>query len=145
VTRDSVLVPVRIHFAFTSSALNADATGAVAAAVAYMTYRPEAILDITGHTDPIGSDDANDKLGQTRADAVVAALTARSVEPGRIHAQTMGEHAARYARPQALQREPTRRLRMGDRAQNGGGGGGTGYSTSSGAWRETPVSVSLLT
>jgi outer membrane protein OmpA-like peptidoglycan-associated protein len=124
VTRDSVPAdpPVRVHFAFNSSALSADATNAVTAAAAYMAYRPEAVLDITGHTDPIGSDDANDALGQTRADAVLTALSARGVVPDRVHAHTMGEHALVTRDPKRYSENRRADFGWATGSQNGGGG-----------------------
>ena len=85
--------PTRVHFAFNSSLLGGDAPGAVEAAATYMAYRPEAVVQITGHTDPIGSAADNRVLGQARADAIMTALTGRGVEKGRVHADSMGKTA----------------------------------------------------
>jgi outer membrane protein OmpA-like peptidoglycan-associated protein len=108
-TRDTVVAtdspPVRVHFAFNSSALTAEATNAVSTAAAYMAYRPESVVQITGHTDPIGSDGDNQLLGQARADSVASALRARGVEPGRVTADSMGEKALVTADPKQYSRD----------------------------------------
>jgi outer membrane protein OmpA-like peptidoglycan-associated protein len=124
VARDSVSAdpPVRVHFAFNSSALNADATAAVTAAAAYLNYRPETVLDVSGHTDPIGSDDANDTLGQARADAVLAGLTARGVARDRVHANTMGEHALVTRDPKRYNENRRADFGWATGSHNGGGG-----------------------
>ncbi len=83
--------PAVVHFAFNSSGLDPAGTAAVAGAAAYMAYRPEAVVQITGHTDPIGSDGDNDVLGQARADAVARGLSAGGVAPDRVHTGSMGE------------------------------------------------------
>src|SRR5579864_932152 len=66
--------PAHVYFAFNSSALSGEAKAAAAAAAAYLIYRPDAAVDLIGHTDPIVTDAVNDALGQQRADAVAAAL-----------------------------------------------------------------------
>ena len=108
-TRDTVVAtdspPVRVHFGFNSSALTAEATNAVSTAAAYMAYRPESVVQITGHTDPIGSDGDNQVLGKARADAVASALRARGVEPGRVTADSMGEKALVTADPKQYSRD----------------------------------------
>jgi outer membrane protein OmpA-like peptidoglycan-associated protein len=95
VTRNTVpaVPPERIHFAFGSSDLNAEGRSAVSAVSAYMLYRPDAVVDVVGHTDPIGSDSSNDALGQARADAVASALMSLGVAPMRVKSHSMGERA----------------------------------------------------
>jgi OOP family OmpA-OmpF porin len=46
---------------------------------------------IEGHTDSVGNDAANLRLSQRRADAVMAALIKRKVDPGRLEAVGFGE------------------------------------------------------
>ena len=46
---------------------------------------------IEGHTDSNGNDVANLKLSQARADAVMAQLLKRGIDPGRMQAVGYGE------------------------------------------------------
>jgi outer membrane protein OmpA-like peptidoglycan-associated protein len=48
-------------------------------------------IEISGHTDKIGSDDLNKKLSQNRANAVVKHLIAKGIDPGRLTAVGYGE------------------------------------------------------
>ena len=48
-------------------------------------------IRIEGHTDAVGSDVANLKLSQARADSVVDAISARGVEASRLDAVGFGE------------------------------------------------------
>jgi OOP family OmpA-OmpF porin len=48
-------------------------------------------VDVTGHTDPIGSDAYNQDLSQRRADSVRTELVQEGVPSGRINAQGVGE------------------------------------------------------
>lgn len=52
---------------------------------------PNARVQITGYTDARGSEGANDQLGAQRAQAVVAALTAKGIDASRVQTATGGE------------------------------------------------------
>jgi outer membrane protein OmpA-like peptidoglycan-associated protein len=58
---------------------------------ALMEMEPGSTMVVEGHTDARGSDDANLALSQARAEAVVAFLVSRGVEPTRIRAVGKGE------------------------------------------------------
>lgn len=125
VDRDTAVAenpPIRLHFAFASSALAGDAAASVAAAAAYMTYRPDSVVRIIGHTDPIGSDSANLALGQARAEAVRAALTGRGVDPGRVAVESMGELALVTRDPRQYQLNRRADFAWATGASAGGGG-----------------------
>ena len=51
-------------------------------------------LEISGHTDNVGSNDANLKLSQNRAQSVVNYLTLNSIDPARLTAKGYGETAS---------------------------------------------------
>jgi outer membrane protein OmpA-like peptidoglycan-associated protein len=48
-------------------------------------------IEISGHTDKIGSDDLNKRLSQNRANAVVKHLIEKGIDPGRLTAVGYGE------------------------------------------------------
>ena len=52
---------------------------------------PELRLEIGGHTDNVGTPDANQKLSEARAKSVVAALVAQGVSADRVSAKGYGQ------------------------------------------------------
>jgi OOP family OmpA-OmpF porin len=68
---------------------------------------------IVGHTDPLGSDDYNQRLSQARASAVREYLVARGVQPGVITASGAGESQLKITEAQCqAQGEATPRDRL---------------------------------
>jgi peptidoglycan-associated lipoprotein len=49
------------------------------------------VLDIVGHTCPLGNDGYNDKLGLRRAESVAAYLMRRGIAPTRLRSTSAGE------------------------------------------------------
>jgi hypothetical protein len=88
-----------------------------------MAYRPDSVVDVIGHTDPIGSDADNHTLGGARANAVKTALTDQGVDAGRVHADSMGEKALLTRNPRDYARN--RRADFGWATGSSPGGGGT--------------------
>lgn len=64
---------------------------------------------IEGHTDSVGSDVANLKLSQARADAVMAELIKLGIDPGRLEAVGFGETKAMETNTTAAGRAANRR------------------------------------
>ena len=56
-----------------------------------MNENPEIRIRITGHTDNVGSDEANQKLSEGRANSVREELIRRGIAPERIEAEGKGE------------------------------------------------------
>jgi len=84
-------VPSSVHFALDSAQLDGPTIAALNQAAEFLTAHSEQVLDISGHTCPLGADDYNDQLGQRRADAVAAYLMARGIPANRLHTATAGE------------------------------------------------------
>jgi outer membrane protein OmpA-like peptidoglycan-associated protein len=61
------------------------------AAVARALKEDKRSIAVVGHTDSRGSDEANMKLSQSRAEAVRSYLTTQGIDPGRVAAQGAGE------------------------------------------------------
>lgn len=60
--------------------------------IADVLYKyPQTMVRIEGHTDDVGSDDANMQLSLARAGAVKTVLVQRRVNPARIHTLGLGE------------------------------------------------------
>lgn len=83
--------PGVVHFAFDSAAIDVGTLVAVQEVADYLVSRPELVVDLTGHTDPLGTDGYNDGLGQRRSDAIAAELMRRGVAPTRLHSTSAGE------------------------------------------------------
>ncbi|GAB2802441.1 OmpA family protein [Rhabdobacter roseus] len=66
-----------------------------------MTQNPNITIELGGHTDNVGSDEANLKLSQDRADAVREYLIGKGIEPDRVASKGYGE-----ARPIASNNTP---------------------------------------
>jgi outer membrane protein OmpA-like peptidoglycan-associated protein len=91
--------PHTMYFGFNQSTLDGPATADCQAAADYLRVHPDATLDIVGHTDPIGSDAANDALGMRRAETVAAAVTATGVDQARVTFSSRGEHDLATTKP----------------------------------------------
>jgi outer membrane protein OmpA-like peptidoglycan-associated protein len=52
---------------------------------------PQSVIQITGHTDLVGTDDYNYQLGLKRAQVVSSYIEAKGIDPGRIVTESKGE------------------------------------------------------
>jgi len=77
-------VPTTITFAFDSAQLDADARAVLDRQANWIRQFPEVRFRVYGHTDAVGSEAYNRRLGQRRANAVVAYLVSRGVERARL-------------------------------------------------------------
>ncbi len=79
-------VPSTITFAFDSAQLDANARAVLDRQADWIRQFPEVRFRVYGHTDAVGSDAYNRRLGQRRANAVVAYLSARGISRARLEA-----------------------------------------------------------
>lgn len=84
-------VPVPVQFAYDGRALSADGKKAVSMIYSYLINNGSPLIELRGHTDPVGSDDYNDTLSIDRARAVRAYLTSLGYEAQKIRAVGFGE------------------------------------------------------
>ena len=85
-------VPDTVNFAFNQASLNASAREALDAQAAWMKRNPTVRIRITGHTDLVGGEGYNNRLGLRRARAAARYLLRKGVERGRIDmVETRGE------------------------------------------------------
>lgn len=78
------------HFDFDKAILKGDLSKLQAIADR-LKADPELFLDIVGHTDSVGSDKYNMKLGQKRADAVKRWFVKQGIDAKRVSASSRGE------------------------------------------------------
>lgn len=93
-------IPVRVgtkvvlhnlHFATGKTYILPESEGALEELAAFMKQHPGVAIRITGHTDNIGSDEANMSLSEGRANAVRDELIKRGVQSKRVEAEGKGE------------------------------------------------------
>jgi peptidoglycan-associated lipoprotein len=81
-----------VTFAFNSAALDATARRALDGQAAWLRANPEVRMTVTGHTDAVGPEGYNDRLGLRRARAVIGYLSRRGVSRSRLDAlESRGE------------------------------------------------------
>lgn len=85
-----------IYFAFNSATLRPESDPSLREIATALQRHPDWKLDVSGHTDNIGGDNANLMLSRQRAAAVKAALTARF----RVDPQRLGTSGYGASRPQ---------------------------------------------
>lgn len=79
-------VPTTINFAFNSAALGPKARAILDAQADFMRAFPEVRFSVYGHTDKVGSQAYNERLGRRRAQSAVNYLASRGVSLSRLEA-----------------------------------------------------------
>lgn len=79
-------VPNTVNFAFNSSVLDAGAQQALRQQADWIRQFPEVRFRVYGHTDLVGSNAYNKRLGLRRAQAVVAFLASQGISRSRLEA-----------------------------------------------------------
>jgi OmpA-OmpF porin, OOP family len=93
VTKKQIQIKQQIKFAFNKATIQGKISFDILDEVAQALRDNPQIkkLRIEGHTDNVGGPDFNLKLSQRRADAVMAELVKRGIEPGRMEATGFGK------------------------------------------------------
>ena len=93
-TLTSVNKPVKmenIFYKFGSAELTPESSAGLDALVTLLNDNPNVTIEIGAHTDYVGTDEANIKLSEERAQAVVNYLTAKGIEKDRLTAKGYGK------------------------------------------------------
>lgn len=80
-----------VAFRFDSAELTELGRGQVYLAAQRLKEKPELTVLIEGHTDSVGSDDYNQKLGLRRAQTIIKELAVQGIEANRMSAASLGE------------------------------------------------------
>lgn len=79
-------VPTTINFAFDSAVVDAEAAAILNRQADWIRQFPEVRFRVYGHTDAVGSNAYNKRLGLRRANAVVSYFAARGISRSRLEA-----------------------------------------------------------
>jgi outer membrane protein OmpA-like peptidoglycan-associated protein len=79
-----------IYFASGSAEIQPQSQPTLKEIVGMLTEHPDLALEVEGHTDNVGSAEANRALSEQRAQAVVAYLTSNGVDASRVMAKGFG-------------------------------------------------------
>jgi len=79
-------VPTTINFAFDSAVLDQQSRAVLRQQAQWIIAFPEVRFSVYGHTDLVGSEDYNQRLGLRRAQAAVDYLVSQGVERSRLDA-----------------------------------------------------------
>lgn len=82
--------PATVYFGFDSAELNGG-RAATDAAGAYLHVNRGVAVELVGHTDPLGGESYNEKLGTRRAEAARDAVIAAGAVPGQVEVTSAGE------------------------------------------------------
>jgi OmpA-OmpF porin, OOP family len=86
-------VALYVTFETGKSAISPDSAATLDAAAAALKAAGDVRVEVAGHTDNVGTPEANLKLSQDRAQAVMAALTERGIKAERLTAKGYGQTA----------------------------------------------------
>ena len=79
-----------IFFETKSWKLKLESTAQLDEMARFMLLNPEVVMEVTGHTDHVGTEAYNLELSRNRAEAVVAELKKRNIAPWRLSSKGMG-------------------------------------------------------
>jgi outer membrane protein OmpA-like peptidoglycan-associated protein len=88
---EKVVFPA-VAFRFDSAELTDLGKGQVYLAAQRLKEKANLTVVIEGHTDAVGNDEYNQKLGQRRAQTVMNELSAQGIDPSRMSAASIGEN-----------------------------------------------------
>lgn len=99
-----------VAFRFNSAELTDLGKGEVYLAAQRLKEKANVTIAIEGHTDDVGNNEYNDKLGMRRAETVMKELASLGVDPGRMSAASLGETKPLIGQETAWARAVNRRV-----------------------------------
>lgn len=108
---ETVAIDLKITFDTAKAIIKPEFESEVANLATFMNQYADTVVTVEGHTDSQGSDDYNQKLSQSRADSVKAALiTKHGIDADRVNAIGYGEAKPVADNMNATGREQNRRV-----------------------------------
>jgi len=107
---DVPIVLEGITFATGKSAITPESAQVLQGALKTLATYPDIIVEISGHTDNVGSNSSNQVLSQKRADSVRFWLINKGVDPDRIIAKGYGEDYPRVPNDSSVNKRMNRRI-----------------------------------
>jgi outer membrane protein OmpA-like peptidoglycan-associated protein len=117
----NLTMPSSITFGFNSAQLTSDAQNALNSVSNVLNQYPASTINVTGHTDDIGSDSYNQKLSEQRAASVAGYLSQHNVNSSRLAQQGMGERMPKFPNTDENNRGQNRRVELAIVANNNAG------------------------
>lgn len=91
IKKGEVFIVKNLHFATNKTRILSRSEEALNDLYMYLARNPQVRIRIIGHTDSVGKDEANQKLSDGRANAVMADLIERGISADRLQAEGRGE------------------------------------------------------
>ena len=91
IKKGEVFIVKNLHFATNKTRILSRSEQALQDLYMYLARNPQVRVKIVGHTDNVGKDEANQKLSDGRANAVMQDLIERGIAPERLQAEGRGE------------------------------------------------------
>lgn len=101
-----------VYFKSGTSDLTADSVVTLNTVLEDLRERPGADVEVVGHTDTVGSTEANDKLSVTRAEVVGAMLRANAIDGSLIRLSGRGERELRVYTKDNVDESRNRRVQI---------------------------------
>lgn len=118
----NLTMPSSITFATDSATLTPQAQSALDSVANVLNQYADSTVNITGHTDDIGSDSYNQRLSEQRASSVSAYLAQKGVNYNRLSQRGMGEKMPKVPNTNEANRAQNRRVELAIVANKGAGG-----------------------
>ena len=99
-----------VYFDSGKAVLRAESLPRLDVIVEYMTYKPNARIEISGHTDNVGNPKANKELSQRRVQACRDYLVSKGIEAARIVAVGYGDERPIASNDTESGRQKNRRI-----------------------------------